>query len=256
VLAFGFSIFTVAAHIGLPVIFVIVMIETGCGIPVAPGEIAIVSGGIEASQHQLNLIAVIVVAAAAAIIGDNIGYVIGRQGGRRLLEAPGPFSRQRRRAVQLGDPFFARHGSKAVFYGRWLPILRVFASWFAGATRMPWSKFVLWNALGGITWAATVAVLGYTLGATAKTVVNDVGAYGLILMALGIATAYMLHRRHQRRVLDELAAEPVAAGPEATVISQVIAPAQATVLSPLAEPVEATVIRQWPQRQDRPPPSP
>jgi membrane protein DedA with SNARE-associated domain len=254
VLVVGFSIFSVAAHVGLPLIFVIVMVETGCGIPVAPGEIAVVSGGIEASQHQLNLAAVIVVAATAAIVGDNIGYVIGRQGGRRLLVAPGPFVRQRRRAVQLGDPFFEKHGPKAVFYGRWLPILRVFASWFAGATRMPWPKFAAWNAAGGILWAISIAVLGYTLGATAKTVVNDIGAYGLILMALGIGTAFVLHKRHQRRVLDEIAPAAVVPSPaQATVASAVVAPAQQTVLTPRPQADQATVIRERPPTQDQPP---
>jgi len=253
-LVFGFSIFSVASHVGLPVIFVIVMIETGCGIPVAPGEIAVVSGGIEASQHQLNLIAVMVVAATAAIVGDNIGYMIGRQGGRRVLVAPGPFSRQRRRAVQLGDPFFERHGSKAVFYGRWLPILRVFASWFAGATRMPWPKFAVWNAAGGILWAITIALLGYTLGATAKTVVNDIGAYGLILMALGITVAYVLHRRHQRRVLSEIAPEAgVPAPAQLTVPSPIVVPAAATVSSPNVQTDQATVIRQRPAPHEQPP---
>ncbi len=80
------SIFTVAAGIGYPLIFLIVVIETGCGVPIAPGEIAVVTGGIAASSGRLNIVAVIAVAAAGAIIGDNIGYVIGRNGGRKLLE--------------------------------------------------------------------------------------------------------------------------------------------------------------------------
>jgi membrane protein DedA with SNARE-associated domain len=259
VLLFGFSIFSVAAHVGLPLIFLIVMIETGCGIPVAPGELAVVSGGIEASQHQLDLAAVIAVAAVAAIVGDNIGYVIGKQGGRRLLEAPGPFVRQRRRAVQLGDPFFERHGAKAVFYGRWLPFLRVFASWFAGASRMPWRKFVVWNAAGGILWAITIALLGYTLGATAKTVINDIGLYGLILMALGGVAAYVLHRRHQRRVLQEIAPETAASAPAAqpTVPAAAIDAAQPTMLSASSQADQATVIRPSPPVQQPPafPPS-
>jgi membrane protein DedA with SNARE-associated domain len=257
-LVLGFSIFDVASHVGLPLIFLIVVIETGCGIPVAPGEIAVVSGGIEASQHQLNLVAVMAVAATAAIVGDNIGYMIGRQGGRRLLEAPGPFRRQRRRAVELGDPFFARHGAKAVFYGRWLPFLRVFASWFAGATKMPWRKFAAWNAAGGILWAITIALLGYTLGATAKTVVNDIGVYGLILMALGITVAYVLHRRHQRKVLGEIAPEAAVPSPgEPTVGSTVVAPTdQRTVLSPRPQADQATVGTPRPATPNQPPTSP
>src|SRR5438034_2263252 len=130
---FAASVFSVAEDIGYPLIFLIVMLETGCGIPFAPGEIATITGGIAASDDRLQLGWVIVIAAAGAIIGDNIGYVIGRVGGRRLLEHPrGPFARQRRAVLGVADPFFERHGGKAVFWGRWLPMLRVYASWMAG----------------------------------------------------------------------------------------------------------------------------
>src|SRR5690349_13762337 len=112
------------------------MAETAGVLPMSPGEVAAISGGIEAADHHLALVSVILVAAAGAIVGDNIGYVIGRFGGRRILERRGPFARQRRRALEVADPFFAKHGGKAVFYGRWLPVLRVFASWFAGGTKM------------------------------------------------------------------------------------------------------------------------
>ena len=69
--------------------------------------------------------------------------------------------RQRRAMIRIGDPFFERHGPKAVFLGRWLPVLRVFASWLAGANKMRWPVFAFWNTTGGICWAASVAVLGY-----------------------------------------------------------------------------------------------
>src|SRR5437868_3973064 len=110
------------------------MCETAGVLPMSPGEVAAISGGIEAADHRLALAWVIVAAASGAIVGDNIGYLIGRIGGRRLLEARGPFARQRRRTLEVADPFFAKHGGIAVFYGRWLPVLRVFASWFAGGT--------------------------------------------------------------------------------------------------------------------------
>ena len=96
----------------------------------------------------------IALAAAAAIVGDNIGYLIGRKGGRWLLERPGPLPPPAAgRCSATGEPFFERHGPKAVFFGRFVLGLRVWASWLAGATRMPWRSFVLWNALGGICWA-------------------------------------------------------------------------------------------------------
>jgi membrane-associated protein len=208
------SLLTVAENIGYPLIFLIVMIETGCGIPFAPGEIATVTGGIAASDDKLQIEAVIAVAAAGAIVGDNIGYVIGRLGGRRLLESPrGPFVRQRRAVLAVGDPFFERHGGKAVFWGRWLPVLRVYASWMAGGSRMPWRTFVFWNALGGICWATSIGLAGYLGGSAAKRVIEDLGAYGFILVPIGLIAGYLFHRRHQRRLMQALGAEAQPDGP-------------------------------------------
>jgi membrane protein DedA with SNARE-associated domain len=195
------SIFSVAQNIGLPLIFVIVMLETGCGIPVAPGEIALVTGGIAASDHKLSIVAVIAVAAAGAIVGDNIGYVIGRNGGRRLLEAEnGPFRRKRHRAIEVADPFFEKHGSKAVFYGRWLPVLRVFASWLAGGAKMRWLSFAFWNAAGGICWAISIGLLGYYVGSGARAVLNDIGAYGAIIVVAGLVAIFLFNRWRERRM--------------------------------------------------------
>lgn len=208
------SALSIAESIGYPLIFLIVMLETGCGIPVAPGEIATVTGGIAASDQKLQIELVIAVAAAGAIVGDNIGYVIGRVGGRRLLEHPrGPFVRQRRAVIAFGDPFFARHGAKAVFWGRWLPVLRVYASWMAGGSRMPWTTFVVWNTAGGICWATSIALAGYFGGSAAKTVITDVGAYGLILVPIAIVAGYLFARRQKRRLLQSLTEEGQANAP-------------------------------------------
>jgi membrane protein DedA with SNARE-associated domain len=205
------SIFTVANNIGIPLIFLIVVIETGCGIPVAPGEIAVVTGGILASQNKYPVEAVIVTAAAAAIIGDNIGYAIGRGGGRAVLEKPGPFLRQRRYALETADPFFERHGAKAVFIGRWLPILRVYASWMAGGAKMRWRTFFFWNAAGGICWAISVALFGYFVGASAKSLMHKIGVFGIIVVALGAVVGVLMTRRLHRRQVDTPAALPVEA---------------------------------------------
>src|SRR5271163_4911347 len=136
---------------GYPLLFVLVMSESS-GVPI-PGEASLIAAAILASQGELQIEVVIAVAAAAAIIGDNIGYLIGRKGGRWLLQRPGPFLERRQQVLITGEPFFERHGPKAVFFGRFILGLRVWASWLAGATRMPWSSFFLWNACGGIVWA-------------------------------------------------------------------------------------------------------
>ena len=132
---------------GYPLLFVAVMAESS-GVPI-PGETALITAAVLASGGKLQIELVIPIAAAAAIVGDNIGYLIGRRGGRWLLERPGRFQSQRRQALQNGEVFFERHGPKAVFLGRFVLGLRVWASWLAGATHMRWRSFVFWNALGG-----------------------------------------------------------------------------------------------------------
>jgi membrane protein DedA with SNARE-associated domain len=188
-----------AADAGYPLIFVIVMMETGLGIPFAPGEIATVTGGIAAAEGELAFELVILFATAGAIIGDNIGYLIGRKGGRRLLEREGLFYKQRQHVLTVADPFFEKHGPKAVFIGRWLPVLRVYASWLAGASKMRWGTFVLWNAVGGTLWAISMAVLGYYGGAAAARLIEDLGKYGIILVVIAAIAAFSLYRRQQRR---------------------------------------------------------
>ena len=134
---------------GYPLLFLVVMAESS-GLPI-PGETGLIAAGVLASSGKLEIGLVIAIAAAGAIVGDNIGYLIGRKGGRWLLERPGPLLHPAPTQVLLdGEPFFERHGPKAVFFGRFILGLRVWASWLAGATRMPWRSFVLWNALGGI----------------------------------------------------------------------------------------------------------
>ncbi len=191
------SIISVAHNIGYPLLFVLVMAESS-GFPV-PGETALISAALLASQGKLQIELVIVLAATAAIVGDNIGYLIGRKGGRWLLERPGLFERHRRRVLEVGEPFFARHGAKAVFFGRWLLGLRVWASWLAGATRMRWPAFAFWNAAGGIGWATTIGLLAYYLGHAVRNVLSLFGLYGLIGVVLAGGGALLLHRRQRRR---------------------------------------------------------
>src|SRR5450755_2050619 len=129
------------------------------GIP-SPGETALVAAAVLASQGRLNIVLVIVIGVASAIIGDNIGYLIGRRLGRDVLSAPGPGQQHRIKALEAGDRFYDKHGSKAVFFGRWVALVRVAAAWLAGINHMPFRRFFFWNALGGLTWGITVGVLG------------------------------------------------------------------------------------------------
>ena len=192
------SIIDVADSIGLPLLFLFVAMES-MGVPV-PGETALGTAALVAARGKLNIEEVIAVAAAGAIIGDNIGYLIGRQGGRRLLEADGPFKRQRSKVLLVGIPFFERHGAKAVFLGRWTAGLRIWASWLAGSVRMPWRSFLLWNALGGILWATAFGLVVYELGETAEKAFAAVGIAGAVIVVLAAVGFYVVvHRRRARR---------------------------------------------------------
>jgi membrane protein DedA with SNARE-associated domain len=185
------------SHVGYPLLFLLVAAESS-GVPV-PGETSLIAAAALASQGQLEIAAVIPLAAGAAIVGDNVGYQIGRHGGRWLLQRPGRFHRQRLQVLQTGEPFFERHGSKAVFFGRFLLGLRVWASWLAGATHMRWRSFLFWNACGGICWAAGVGLAAYYLGHAAGSALQTFGLFGLIAVVVVVVGALIAHRRHRHR---------------------------------------------------------
>ena len=187
----------VAENVGLPIVFLLIAIET-MGIPV-PGETALITAAIVASRGRLHIEEVIVVAAAAAILGDNVGFAIGRRLGRRVLIAPGPLLRHRRQVIVVGEPFFDRHGPKAVFLGRWVTGLRITAAWMAGVTRMPWPTFLFWNALGGIAWATSIGLLAYFVGHSAEKFIHLAGLGGAAVVALaGVALWFVLRLRRRR----------------------------------------------------------
>jgi membrane protein DedA with SNARE-associated domain len=187
------SIANAAQTAGYPALFLLVMAESG-GIPL-PGETALITAAILASQGTLQIEFVIALAALAAIMGDNMGYLIARRFGPTLLERPGLFERRRRQVLEIGRPFFERHGPKAVFFGRWILGLRVWASWLAGITRMPWRQFLTFNALGGVSWAVTVGLLAYLAGNTVHTLIRDVGVFAAIAAGVVIVAVLVLHRR-------------------------------------------------------------
>ncbi len=168
------------------------------GIPL-PGETALIAAGILAHQGRLDIALVLSLAAAAAIIGDNLGYLIGRTGGRRLLEAPGPLLKHRQAIIARGEPFFERHGAKAVFLGRWVSGLRIAAAWLAGINRMHWATFLFWNALGGIAWALSIGLLAYFLGPTAERLIRDAGLAGVAVFVLLVVGAFGWRWLRRRR---------------------------------------------------------
>jgi undecaprenyl-diphosphatase len=190
------ALIQIPAHLGYLILFGLIAAESA-GVPL-PGETALITGGVFAARGEFEIALVIPIAAAAAIIGDNVGYLIGRTGGRRLLERDGFLEHHRREILRRGEPFFARHGPKAVFLGRWMTGLRIAAAWLAGINHMEWRTFVFWNALGGIAWATSVGLLAYFAGPTVEHMVKYVGFGGAALALVALA-GYLLWRRFGRQ---------------------------------------------------------
>jgi membrane protein DedA with SNARE-associated domain len=182
---------------GLVLLFALIAAESA-GVPL-PGETALIAAAILAERGHYSIVAVIAVAACAAIIGDNVGYWIGRTGGRALLERWGPVRRYAERALPPGERFFRRHGGKTVFIGRFVAVLRVTAAWLAGITHMPWWRFFLWNAAGGIVWATGVGLLAYYFGKAAADAVQTYGIYALVAILAGLAIVFVVMRLVKRR---------------------------------------------------------
>jgi membrane protein DedA with SNARE-associated domain len=167
---------------GLWVLFLAVAVESA-GVPI-PGETALITAAVYASQHShFSIVWVIVVAAAGAIIGDNVGYTLGRIGGRRLVERVGPLKKE----LPRGERFFERHGGKTVFFGRFIAFLRITAAWLAGITKMHWAVFFAWNAAGGIAWATAIGITAYYAGKAAADAIGRFGLYaGGVIVVLGL----------------------------------------------------------------------
>jgi len=190
------AIIDIPPNVGYAAVFALIAVET-MGIPV-PGETALIAAALLAHDGQLSIVPLVVLAAAAAILGDNVGFAIGRSGGRRLFLKPGPFHGYRVGLIEHGEPFFEKHGPKAVFLGRWISGLRIASAWLAGMNRMSWPTFLFWNALGGICWAASIGFAVYALGNAAEHVIAVAGpvAAGLTVVAI---VAFVVWRRRERR---------------------------------------------------------
>jgi membrane protein DedA with SNARE-associated domain len=174
------------------------------GIP-SPGETALVAAAVLASQGKLQIWLVILIGVSSAIVGDNVGYLLGRHFGRDVLAARGPLQGHRRRALEAGDRFFDRHGAKTVFFGRWIALIRVATAWLAGINEMPVSTFFVWNAFGGITWGVTYGLVGYFGGKAAAHVLSDIGIVGAVVF--GIVFVVWLIRWQIRERRETSAAE-------------------------------------------------
>ena len=184
------------ARYGYAVVFGGVFLEN-TGLPV-PGETALLAGAALAHHGQLSLLWVIVTAIVAAILGDNLGFFIGRRGGRRIAERHGwRIGLTPNRLTQF-DRFFERHGPKTVFAARFITGLRVVGAVLAGGSGMAWPTFLFYNASGAIVWCTTVAFAGYSLAYSWDTLERWIGRTGLFAMALVIVIGLIGFARARR----------------------------------------------------------
>ena len=191
---------------GLVLLFLLVAIESA-GVPL-PGETALIAAAVLARPERgtYSLVWVIVVAATAAIVGDNVGYWLGRVGGRKLIDRFGFVRRYADRALPPAERFFKRHGGKTIFFARFIAVLRVTAAWLAGLSRMHWWQFFAWNAAGGIVWAAGVSLLAYWAGKAVADTVSKYGLYGAVgLIVLGVIVLGGLHVWRKRLIASTIA---------------------------------------------------
>ena len=204
------SIGSLIESYGYLAVFVLVGVES-LGVPL-PGEPALITAAIYAGHtHRLNPWLIFLVASAAAIIGDNIGYWIGDKGGYRLARRYGSKVRLDERKLKIARYLFDRHGGKVVFFGRFVSVLRTYAAFLAGTSKMRWRRFLPANAAGGIVWAAIWTLAAYLAG---NALQRASGTINLILVGaavVGIVAAILLIRRQTGKLADR--AEAAYPGP-------------------------------------------
>jgi membrane protein DedA with SNARE-associated domain len=207
----GANLDSLLATYGYLAVFFFVGIES-IGVPV-PGETMLITAAIYAgTTGRLSIFWVIVASSAGAIVGDNIGYTIGRTGGYRLVKRYGRYIRLEENRLRLGQYLFRKHGSKVVFFGRFISVLRIFAAFLAGVNHMHWRRFLVFNAAGGIIWSTIYGTAAYLLG---QQLLRLSGPADLVLAIVGVAVivaVIIFLRRNEARLqreADQAMARPV-----------------------------------------------
>ena len=195
------------SSVGYLSIFLLVGLES-VGIPL-PGETALITAAVYAgTTHKLVIWYVILVATLGAIVGDNIGYWIGREGGFFLLKKYGKYIRIDENKLKLGQYLFRKYGGRVVFFGRFFSLLRIFAAFLAGVNDMPWNRFLLFNALGALCWSFIYGMGAYILGERIQTfnIVLKIVTLGIgVIIFLGV-TLFIKHneKRLEKEALKEM----------------------------------------------------
>jgi membrane protein DedA with SNARE-associated domain len=185
------------SHYGLWVVLALVLLETAGG-PFVPGETAFIVASALASQGHGHIELIIGVTVAAAVAGTTIAYVVGSVRGRELLALWPRFERLARPGLDRSEGFFRRHGAKALYLGRFVPVLRATLGWMAGVSKMPPRRFFFWNVAGAVSWGCAIGIASYYVGeAVVTTVERDaaIGAAVIVAILLGLLGAQFLRRR-------------------------------------------------------------
>lgn len=187
---------------GYAAIFGVILLESA-GLPL-PGETVLVGAAVLAGSGKgLDIRFVIAAAALAAILGDNLGYWVGRRFGEPLLERFGPKVGLDERKRLLGRYLFRRYGGMIVFFGRFAALLRTYSALLAGANRLDFWVFLPWNATGGMVWASIFGAGGYLLGQSIERIAGPIGWIALAAAAAGALLLWRFYKRHEERLLDE-----------------------------------------------------
>lgn len=197
---------------GLIAVFVIIMLESA-GLPL-PGETALVLASVYAGMTgHFDIAVVIAVAAAAAIIGDNIGFAVGRRYGMPIVARYGRMVGLDEQRLRFGQHMFARHGAKIVFFGRFIAILRIFAALLAGVNRYSWRSFLFFNAAGGIIWAMVFGIGGFVFGDAVHRIAGPVGMIGLACAVVGLIFGWRIMRKQEALFEARMETEAMALAP-------------------------------------------
>ncbi len=209
----GLPIGDLIAHYGYLAIFVIITLESA-GLPL-PGETILLTSAIYAgSTGSLNIVLVVAAAATAAIIGDNLGYWVGRRWGMPLLIRYGHLIALDHGRLKLGQYLFREHGGKIVFFGRFTAMLRAYAAVLAGVNKLDARRFFVFNGLGGVAWASIMGFGAYWCGRSIEHIIGPIGLGLLAFVVFGGLALWLFMKRHEERLL--IKAEAAIPGPLTT----------------------------------------
>jgi len=180
-----------------------VLLLENAGVPL-PGETVLLFASFLAyEERRLHLPYIILLATAACTLGDNLGYLLGHFGGRRLLQRYQHIFRVRERTIRRGERLFARHGHVAIFFARFIFGMRIIAGPLAGVLRMPWRQFVIFNFLGAAAWVTTISLLGYFFGSQWNTLVRVMGRVNMVIAIVVLGLLVFVWHRYRERMVDE-----------------------------------------------------